>query len=101
MPSWTRASSACWTCSTCTGDRSHELRTPMTGILGMAELLKGTPITLEQKTYVTAIGAAGRTLLDLIDELLDLSKIEAGRLSSAKVGNASGSRESCRSACSR
>ncbi len=62
---------------------SHEVRTPMTGILGMAELLKGTPITLEQKTYVTAIGAAGRTLLDLIDELLDLSKIEAGRLTLA------------------
>ena len=59
---------------------SHEIRTPMNGILGMAALLKDTPTTAEQKTYVSAVERSARTLLSLIDEILDFSRIEAGRL---------------------
>ena len=59
---------------------SHEIRTPMNGILGMTALLKDTETTAEQKTYVTAVERSARTLLSLIDEILDFSRIEAGRL---------------------
>ncbi len=59
---------------------SHEIRTPMNGIIGMTALIKETPLTLEQQTYINAIDRSGRTLLSLIDEILDFSKIEAGKL---------------------
>ena len=59
---------------------SHEVRTPLNGILGMAELLAGTPLDAEQATYVAAIRSSGSALTSLIDEILDFSKIEAGRL---------------------
>lgn len=59
---------------------SHEIRTPMNGIIGMTNLLKDTPLSQEQETYVSAIDRSGRTLLSLIDEILDFSKIEAGKL---------------------
>jgi signal transduction histidine kinase/DNA-binding response OmpR family regulator len=59
---------------------SHEVRTPLNGILGMAELLGGTPLDAEQETYVAAIRSSGSALASLIDEILDFSKIEAGRL---------------------
>jgi PAS domain S-box-containing protein len=58
---------------------SHEVRTPLNGVLGMAELLRDTPLTPEQTTYVTAIRTSGEALLSLIDEILDFSRIEAGK----------------------
>ncbi len=59
---------------------SHEIRTPLNGILGMADLLRDTPLSAEQTTYLSAVKNSGDTLLALIDEILDFSKIEAGRL---------------------
>lgn len=59
---------------------SHEVRTPLNGILGMAELLSGTQLDAEQETYVAAIRSSGSALASLIDEILDFSKIEAGKV---------------------
>ena len=59
---------------------SHEIRNPMNSLLGMAELLADTPLSAEQRRYVETFRASGLTLFKLINDLLDLSKIEAGRL---------------------
>ena len=59
---------------------SHEIRTPMNAIIGMAELLWDTSLTDEQQNYVQIFRNAGESLLDLINDILDISKIEAGRL---------------------
>ncbi len=59
---------------------SHSLRTPLHGILGMAELLAGTHLGEGQRQYLTAIQDSGRVLLGMLSDLQDLSKIEAGEL---------------------
>jgi CheY-like chemotaxis protein len=59
---------------------SHEIRSPLTGVLGMAELLVDTELTDEQRDYVETIHSAGQALLSIINDVLDFSKIEAGKL---------------------
>ncbi len=59
---------------------SHEIRTPMNAIIGMADLLAETTLTLEQRNYVEVFRNAGDNLLVLIEDILDLSKIEADKL---------------------
>jgi two-component system, sensor histidine kinase and response regulator len=60
---------------------SHELRTPMNGIMGMIDLLAKSDITPDQREYTEAIGQCANDLLTIINDILDLSQIEAGRLS--------------------
>jgi signal transduction histidine kinase/ActR/RegA family two-component response regulator len=59
---------------------SHEMRTPMNAVLGVADILAETPLSTEQRRHVDVLRRAGNTLALLINDLLDMSKIEAGRL---------------------
>lgn len=59
---------------------SHELRTPMNGIIGMAELLMETSLDSEQRTYAETISSSGEALLNIINEVLEYSKIEADKM---------------------
>ncbi len=59
---------------------SHEIRTPMNAIIGFADLLERTPLNPTQAEYLDAISVAGNNLLAIINDILDLSKIEAGKI---------------------
>jgi PAS domain S-box-containing protein len=59
---------------------SHEIRTPMSAVLGLAQVLEREPLTADQRDLVERIRAAGQTLLAILNDVLDLSKIEAGQL---------------------
>lgn len=64
---------------------SHEIRTPMNGIIGMIDLMEGTSITPEQKHYIQTIKRSSETLLNILNDILDLSKIEAGKMQLKKA----------------
>ncbi len=59
---------------------SHEIRTPMNGVMGMVQVLRGTALNEEQQHYIDILDSSSKSLLLLIDDLLDLSKIESGKL---------------------
>ncbi len=64
---------------------SHEIRSPMTAVVGMTDLLLETPLNFDQKRFLGAIQSSGENLLQLINDILDLSKVEAGQIELEKT----------------
>ena len=59
---------------------SHEFRTPLNGVLGMARLLEGTGLTQEQRAYVAALRESGEHLLGLVNDVLDFARLGADKI---------------------
>jgi signal transduction histidine kinase len=64
---------------------SHEIREPMNGVIGMTRLLLETPLSAEQRGHVEAVHESGQALLTIINDILDLSQMEAGRLTLDRI----------------
>jgi len=64
---------------------SHEIRTPLNGVIGMSDLLTTTKLTIEQRDFISTIQASANTLLKLIEDILDISKIESGKSDLKKI----------------
>ena len=64
---------------------SHEIRTPLNGVLGMAEVLEGTLVEDRQRRMISTIRTSGETLLSILNDILDMSKIEAGKMEIGQV----------------
>ena len=80
------AESASQTKSDFLASMSHEIRTPMNSIMGIADLLAKTRLTAEQEKYVLIFQRSGENLLNLINDILDLSKVEASQLELERIG---------------
>lgn len=64
---------------------SHEIRTPLNGVIGLAELLHDTPLSAQQRQYIDLIERSGRSLVSLINDVLDHARIEAGKLELERI----------------
>lgn len=80
------AESASQTKSDFLASMSHDIRTPMNAIIGIADLLAKTPLSAEQRKYVQIFRGAGENLLHLVNDILDLSKVESSQLELERTG---------------